>query len=183
MTAVAGEPAGGGRLPKRPLEPSRQPALTVRGGSLSSHRDRQCARIARRETREYGLYLSVEQSASAKASARPSQSPIAPAGDGWRREPGPPTRHPRWGGTRDAVPVECRPTCTAGCLSEGVSSHKMRREGQDWFGRAPFDFAQGRRGPAPTADVGATPRGCPAADMISCRGNPPWLPSGGHDQL
>jgi hypothetical protein len=28
--------------------------------------------------------------------------------------PGPPTRHPRWGGRRDAAPVECRRTCTTG---------------------------------------------------------------------
>ena len=46
-------------------------------------------------------------------------------------------------------------------------ARKASREGQDWFGRAPFDFAQGRRG--------ARPYG-------GCRGNPPWLPQVGSRQ-
>jgi hypothetical protein len=41
--------------------------------------------MARRDEREYGVYSTEEQSAFAKASARPGQSP---KGDGRRRQPG-----------------------------------------------------------------------------------------------
>ena len=65
-------------------------SLVSRVGSSATNSPERGARIARRETREYREYLSVEQSASAKASARPGQSPVTRSGDGRRSEAGVP---------------------------------------------------------------------------------------------
>src|ERR1700674_4032839 len=51
--------------------------LAARGESPASHRGGRCARMARRDDREYREYLRKEQRSST---------------------PGSPTRHPRWGG-------------------------------------------------------------------------------------
>jgi len=50
--------------------------LAARGASASSHRDRGCARLARRERREYCLYLSVEQRSQAGCSVGRMQTDL-----------------------------------------------------------------------------------------------------------
>ena len=60
------------------------------------HRGRRGARPARREERTYRVYVSDEQSASAKASARPRQSPAS--GDGGRSPAG-------WIGVQDGIVI------------------------------------------------------------------------------